>query len=93
VRAPQARAGPRLELFSMTAAAAVCGLGVALVPRLLITEELASGSLMLASDANAPPERAYYLISPEREADGMALQSLRTWLQTQAAAAPPGMQL
>ena len=80
VQASQPLAGPRLELFSMTAAAAACGLGVALVPRLLITDELASGALVLACEAQLPPEGAYYLITPEREPDGVALQWLRAWL-------------
>ena len=41
VSAPLALAGPRYEVFSMTAAAAIAGMGVALMPRLLVEEELA----------------------------------------------------
>ena len=36
VEAPRARSGPRYELFSMLAVAAAHGLGVALMPRMLI---------------------------------------------------------
>jgi len=44
VAAEHALSGPRYELFSMTTAAAIHGLGVALVPRLLVGDELARGT-------------------------------------------------
>ena len=50
VSAPPPLSGPRYELFSMTAAAAAHGLGVALVPRLLIEPELARGELVVACE-------------------------------------------
>ncbi|MEY3145227.1 MAG: hypothetical protein RL342_898, partial [Pseudomonadota bacterium] len=46
VAAPMALSGPRYELFSMTAAAAAQGLGLALVPSLLVEAELARGELV-----------------------------------------------
>jgi len=81
VSAPLALAGPRFELFSMTAAAAACGLGVALVPRLLVDAELARGELVLACTQALPSARAYYLISPERSDERPALRSFTLWLQ------------
>lgn len=45
---PQAVTGPRYELFSMRVAAATRGLGVALMPTLLIGAELKSGALVVA---------------------------------------------
>ncbi|WPB58974.1 LysR substrate-binding domain-containing protein [Xylophilus sp. GOD-11R] len=42
---PEARLGHRFELFSMVIQAAVAGLGIALVPRLMVEESLASGAL------------------------------------------------
>ncbi len=83
VSAPQAMSGPRFELFSMTAAAAVCGLGLALVPRLLIEAELAQGSLVVACNQPLLGERAYYLVSPERSDERAALVILRQWLLAQ----------
>jgi len=65
VVAPQALVGPRFELFSMTAAAASCGMGVALVPKLLVGTELAGGELVVACDQALPERRAYYLVQPE----------------------------
>ncbi len=87
--APQALAGPRFELFSMTAAAAVCGLGLALVPRLLIAQELAQGSLVVACERVLPGVRAYYLVSPERSDERLAVGLFRQWLVQCAASIRP----
>ena len=48
VDAPNARGGPRYELFSILAAAASHGLGVALMPTMLVADELARGELVVA---------------------------------------------
>lgn len=64
VHAPQAMAGPRMELFSMLAAAAAAGLGVALVPRLLVQDELSRGTLTLACPLALPSGRAVYWVEP-----------------------------
>lgn len=90
VSAPNALAGPRFELFSMTAAAATCGLGVALVPRLLIEAELARGELCLACQHGPASERAYYLVSPERASERPAAGLFRDWVLGAATrSAPP----
>ena len=62
IEAPNAFAGPRYEQFSMASSAAACGMGVALVPRLLIEAELARGELVLAHPAPLPGERHHYLV-------------------------------
>lgn len=80
VDAPLALAGPRYELFSMAVAAAVHGLGVALVPRLLVEEELLRGELCNACSQLPAGERAYYLVLPERAEARPALTLLRQWL-------------
>jgi len=77
--------GSRLELFSMLAQAACHGLGAALIPPLLIQQELADGRLQILMDAPLTDEnRAYYLITPERKAQVAALCALRDWLVEQA---------
>jgi len=77
--------GSRLELFSMLAQAACHGLGAALIPPLLIQQELADGRLQILMDAPLTDEsRAYYLIIPERKAQVAALCALRDWLVLQA---------
>jgi LysR family glycine cleavage system transcriptional activator len=84
VVAPKALSGPRFELFSMTAAAAVCGLGLALVPRLLVEAELAHGELVLACPQPLPSERAYYLVQPERADERPVIKTFLGWLQKAA---------
>jgi LysR family glycine cleavage system transcriptional activator len=81
VESPAALAGPRYELFSMTAMAAVAGLGVALVPRMLVVPELARGELVVACDNPLPGDRHYYVVVPESRAGDPTLQAFSTWLQ------------
>jgi LysR family glycine cleavage system transcriptional activator len=72
--------GPRFEQFSMTAAAAAAGLGVALVPRLLIETELARGELVQAHPLALPEERHYFLVLPDTEHAKPALQRFVGWV-------------
>lgn len=60
-------AGPRLELFSMLAEAAMSGLGVALIPPFLIQDELASGRLVAVAARPWRSGRRYDLIYPSRK--------------------------
>jgi DNA-binding transcriptional LysR family regulator len=83
VDAERAMAGPRYELFSMQAAAAACGLGVALVPTLLVQQELEEGTLAIACDRPLPGQRGYYLVQPA-EGERPALAAFREWLQAEA---------
>ena len=75
-----ALAGPRFEQFSMTAAAAVSGLGVALVPRLLVEAELAQGTLVQAHPFALSGQRHYYWVEPEGANLKLSLQVLAGWL-------------
>jgi len=85
VDAPLAAAGPRYEQFSMTAAAAAQGLGLALVPRLLIAPELQRGELVIAHPLALANQRAYYLVRPQGTENGSeALQQFARWLEVQA---------
>ncbi len=80
VAAPNALSGPRFELFSMTATAAACGLGLALVPRLLVEDELARGTLVVACERALLGQRAYCLVQPQRDDERPALTAFKTWL-------------
>ncbi|OYU46702.1 MAG: LysR family transcriptional regulator [Burkholderiales bacterium PBB4] len=82
-----ALAGPRYEQFSMSAAAAACGMGVALIPSLLIEAELARGELVIAHALPLPGARFYYWVQPDGVAARPALQALLQWLQQLSAAA------
>lgn len=76
--------GPRFELFSMLVAAAAAGLGLALVPRILVSRELADGSLVLAHPHAMRSRHGYHLVYPEQNASNPALRALRDWLMDQA---------
>jgi len=77
--------GPRYELFSMLAQAAIHQMGVALIPPFLIQRELDEGRLCIAHPHSCGSDRAYYLIVPERRTESATLSSLRDWLLEQAA--------
>lgn len=79
-------AGPRLELFSMLAQAAMHHMGVTLIPPFLIQEELDSGRLVIACPHSHRSGRAYYLIIPEHKAEAPALGRFRDWLANTASA-------
>jgi LysR family glycine cleavage system transcriptional activator len=86
VEAPRALAGPRYEQFSMTVAAAAQGLGLALVPRLLIEPELKRGELVIAHPLALASQRAYYLVRAQgTEVASPALQQFAQWLLQAAA--------
>lgn len=82
VDAPHAMTGPRYELFSMQAAAALHGLGVALMPTLLIEPELRTGTLVVACDRAHSSGRHYYLVQPDWP-ERPALVAFKRWLLTQ----------
>lgn len=84
VEAPRALDGPRYELFSMLAVAAAHGLGVALMPPLLIEAEIARGDLVVACAQPLRGERAYYLVSPAQPQPPV-LAAFARWLQDMAA--------
>jgi DNA-binding transcriptional LysR family regulator len=72
--------GPRYELFSMLAQAAMHEMGVALIPPFLIQRELADGLLVTAHEHSFRSDKAYYLIIPERKLESAALGAFRDWL-------------
>jgi len=85
VAAQQPLGGPRYELFSMTATAAAHGLGVALMPRILIEDDLLRGDLVVACDRPLRGERSYYLVTPVLRDAPPALAVFEAWLVARAA--------
>ena len=77
-------AGPRLELFSMLAKAAIHGMGVSLIPKFLVEKELEAGLLVQVVKHAYLSDRSYYLIYPERKADRPALAAFRDWIEMEA---------
>lgn len=83
---PHDMTGTRLELFTMLAQAAMQDMGVALIPPMLIEEELRSGKLVVACDHSFEDEKAYFLIFPEQKSEKALLQAFRDWLVAEALA-------
>lgn len=78
--------GPRFEQIHMVIQAAVAGLGVAVLPRFLIQEELTSGRLAVLIDRPVRSRHAYYLVHPERKSDDRRVMAFRDWLLAACAA-------
>lgn len=76
--------GPRYELFSMLAQAAMHEMGIALIPPFLIQRELEQGRLVVANRYALSSDRAYYLMIPERKVESASLRAFRDWLVNQA---------
>ncbi|AOY91141.1 LysR family transcriptional regulator [Cupriavidus sp. USMAA2-4] len=80
VDAREAWGGARFDQFSLLTQAAVSGLGIALIPRCLIEEELALGALVVAHPARVLSRKGYYLCYPEQKQHLPALQTFRAWV-------------
>lgn len=86
---PRVHRGPRFEQFSMIAQAAVAGIGIALVPRFLIEEELGSGRLEILFERPLRSTGAYYVVYPEAKAGFSLVRAFTRWLRDRAAEAQP----
>lgn len=76
--------GPRYELFSMLAQAAMHDMGIALIPPFLIQRELAEKRLVIANTQALASLKAYYLMIPERKVESASMKAFRDWLIRQA---------
>ncbi|MBC3206239.1 LysR family transcriptional regulator [Pseudomonas sp. SWRI111] len=81
---PRDMTGPRYELFSMLAQAAMHDMGIALIPPFLIQRELAEKRLVIANPQALTSIKAYYLMIPERKVESASLKAFRDWLVNQA---------
>ncbi|MDD1009322.1 LysR family transcriptional regulator [Pseudomonas shahriarae] len=81
---PRDMTGPRYELFSMLAQAAMHDMGIALIPPFLIQRELAEKRLVIANPQALSSIKAYYLMIPERKVESASLKAFRDWLVNQA---------
>ena len=68
----------------MVAEAAVAGLGVALVPRFLATEEVSAGKLLVLRSHTLSGTGGYYLVYPESRAQAPLVRSFREWILAEA---------
>lgn len=76
--------GPRYELFSMLAQAAMHDMGIALIPPFLIQRELSENHLVIANPHALSSLKAYHLMIPERKVESASLKAFRDWLVHQA---------
>jgi LysR family transcriptional regulator, glycine cleavage system transcriptional activator len=72
--------GARYEYFSLLISAACAGLGIALIPRFLIVDELEKKQLSIAYEFPLKSNDAYYLVYPEENLSSSALKQFRRWL-------------
>ena len=76
--------GQRYELFSMLVEAARAGLGVALVPRFFVLNELRNGELVIPCALSLQSESGYYLVYPESKQSSPLLKIFEEWLLAMA---------
>lgn len=72
--------GMLCDQFALAAQAAMSGLGIALLPRFLIADELARGELVPALDLPMTSSESYYLAWPHTYDRHAPLEAFRAWL-------------
>ncbi|MGN6283684.1 MAG: LysR family transcriptional regulator [Afipia sp.] len=75
--------GPRFDIQATLISAACSGLGVALLPRFLVANQLRSGQLKVLSNLSMLSEGSYYFAYPEEKTGDTLLTAFRAWLQIQ----------
>ncbi|PKG57571.1 LysR family transcriptional regulator [Shewanella sp. Choline-02u-19] len=69
-----------VEHFYMLSQAAVSGMGVALIPRFFIEDELKSGTLVIPFVAKFTSPYSYYLLTPKSSNLSLKVQAFIDWL-------------
>ncbi len=87
LRGLDGRRGPRFEHHAMVIQAAVAGLGLAVLPRFLVEEELRTERLVSPFPKATVRSGAYWLVCPETRHDAPALAAFRGWLLDEIAKA------
>lgn len=90
VNGVNAWSGPRFEHYYMLIQAALAGLGVALIPSIIVAEELESGSLVQPFRTDYSGQDIYCLVYPETRRGDPNLQRLQQWLVKEAFASIHG---
>ena len=80
--------GMQFEQFGTVAQACMAGLGVALLPQVLIAGELQRGQLVPAPGTPMQSRSAYYLVVPRDKRGHPPVASFRDWLLDQAEKEP-----
>ena len=72
--------GPQLDQFHSLIRAVMAGMGLALVPRCLVRDDIASGAVSAPLDDGYQDDMGYYLCYPESRSHLKPLDSFRQWL-------------
>lgn len=76
--------GHTYQNYAMVAQAATAGLGIALLPRYLVEEDIDAKRLEIVARQFADLRTAYHLILPETRASSNAVQAFTKWLSAEA---------
>lgn len=82
------RLGPHFEFSTHMIQAATAGIGIALVARCLVEEELRDGRLVIPLDAGLDSRRSYYLLYPPEKEGFPPLATFRDWLLDHSSPTP-----
>lgn len=80
--------GPRFNSQALAIEAAIAGQGVVLVPKVLISADVAAGRLIVPFDLSVPSRYAYYLVTPQAVSARPAVRAFHDWLMYAVAADP-----
>jgi len=83
-------AGPVYTNSTMLLRAAICGLGVALLPRFSVTEELANKTLVRVKDSKPLSECTYWFYSPTARHLSPPGKKFADWIARQCCSPPTG---
>lgn len=81
---PRLATGPGFTQYASLIQAAASGLGVGLVPRMLVEEELQAGTLVSPPGAAVILEQGHYLCCHPNRLDSPTVQAFRDWILAQA---------
>lgn len=83
---PNPYSGARYDLYGMVIEAAKAGLGMALVPRLYVSEEIRAGQLVLAAKQRTITDKTYCVVYPQQQLGQWPLAPFIEWLLAEAEA-------
>jgi LysR family glycine cleavage system transcriptional activator len=78
-------AGPRFEHFYLLMQAAAAGLGVALLPKMLVEDDTSLGRLVMLFDDGFESKDAYCLVYPEAKRNDPKVEKFRRWVLQEVA--------
>lgn len=68
------------DLVFMTVQAAIDGLGIAIVPRPFVQDDIAKGRLVVPFNISPPSEMGFYFVAPHNRANAPKTKAFRDWL-------------